>query len=747
MWVNEQIWANDLNAHHATPLQTAIDSAVWSIRHPDDSSLIYHSWNAQLALNSRQLFTLQGHLDATGYDPFRPLDVHQFEGALEQSASNSSIDVIFLHGTTDLDSIQIQETQLFQLTAFEDISFGNYTGYLPLFTADYGWSVVRESDSSLVAEFSLPVSDLNWAGRAITLVTSGFLDQKNNNEGESFGMWATTSAGGAMIKLEPLRWNITSEVQFAHNSSFPDSENIEITCDGISWQTELNVHEATPFSPFPSGKEVEVCMNAILANGQTENLWCDTLNLLSGQDYQLIWFGGESPSVEAQLYTREWSLSESISSDSLHVALFNGSAAWPLLSIRSDSTIQFPLIENVSFAGLSNVVSVPNMEEEWILYSASDSLTMLRAPFGTAAYAQQQVTALTFPESSGNAPSLWICMPEGGQMTRLETIVLPELPVFCQLQLVHASADTLLSEIDVWLNDSLWFPSFQFETATSFMTIPCNDSVAIRVTPVGDSLNTISETTYYLEANQLHRLFLWGIFDSQHYNPSPPLAWHLETDASISAENNDEFNLHFFHGATDLGAVDLSETTLPVSPLFINIATGELSQEATFIAENDFVFSLRNSPTQFLFGNYSFPVTALNVAGSSVTLLSTGFRQPANNSNDSALKMWALLPDGAMIELLPHVGIADYSHPTNTVTLFPNPCQSSLHLKGSMEAEQDVIVQLVDMVGKVIETHKIQVANGLVDGFISTSQLPDGLYIALIHSVKELYRLPFVKER
>ncbi len=745
MWVNEQIWANDLNAHHATPLQTAIDSAVWSIRHPDDSSLIYHSWNAQLALNSRQLFTLQGHLDATGYNPFLPLDVHQFEGALEQSASNSSIDVIFLHGTTDLDSIQIQETQLFQLTAFEDISFGNYTGYLPLFTADYGWSVVRESDSSLVAEFSLPVSDLNWAGRAITLVTSGFLNQRNNNEGESFGMWATTSAGGAMIKLVPLRWNITSGVQFVHNSSFPGSENIEITCDGILWQDELNVHEATPFSPFPSGKEVEVCMNSILSNGQTENLWCDTLQLLSGQDYQLVWFGGESPSVEAQLYTREWSWSESISSDSLHVALFNGSAAWPLLSIRSDSTIQFPLIENVSFAGLSDLVSVPNVEEEWILYSASDSLTVLRAPFGTATFAQQQVTALTFPDSAGNAPSLWICMPEGGAMIRLETIVPPELPVFCQLQLVHASADTLLSEIDIWLNDSLWFPSFAFETATSFMTIPCNDSVSIRVTPAGDSLLTFSETTYFFQANQLHRLFLWGIFDSQHYNPSPPLTWHLETDASISAENNDEFNLHFFHGATDLGAVDLSETTLPVSPLFTNIASGELSQEATFTSENDLVFSLRNSPTQFLFGNYSFPVTELNAAGSSVTLLSIGFRQPTNNSAGSALKVWALLPDGAMIELLPHVGIADYSHTTNTVTLFPNPCQSSLHLKGSMEAEQDVLVQFVDMVGKVIETHKIPVANGFVDRFISTSQLPDGSYVALLQSEKEVFRIPFVK--
>jgi hypothetical protein len=89
-------------------------------------------------------------------------------------------------------------------------------------------------------------------------------------------------------------------------------------------------------------------------------------------------------------------------------------------------------------------------------------------------------------------------------MVRLETIVLPELPVFCQLQLVHASADTLLSEIDVWLNDSLCFPSFEFETATPFMTIPCNDSVSIRITPVGDSLITIHHRRWHGTSKPMH---------------------------------------------------------------------------------------------------------------------------------------------------------------------------------------------------------------------------------------------------
>jgi hypothetical protein len=745
VWVNGQLWASNLDLHQATSFQTAADTSVWSIRQAGDSSISYYSWNAQLAANSEHIFTLQGNLDSSSYSPFMPLTVRQFDGALEQSVSSSSIDVMFLHGTSDLDSIEIAETQLFQLTAFNDLAYGSYSGYLQLFTADYGWGIFRESDSSLIAEFALPVGDLSWAGEAITLVTSGYVNQRQNNSGESFGMWATTNAGGNMVKLEPLRWNINSEVQLVHNSAMPNSAAIEITCDGIPWQQQLNVHEASTFSPFPSGKEVEMCMNSILPNGQVEALWCDTLQLLSGQRYQLIWFGGDSPSNAPQLYTREWPASDTIASDSTEVTFFNGSASWPLLSISESAEFEFPLFENVPYSTLSNSVVLPNVETEWILSSDFDSLISLRAPLDSVVFAQQRITALSYSDTMFYQPSLWLCLPQGGPMIRLEAAVPPELPVYCQLQLVHTSADTMLSEVDIWLNDSLWFSSFEFETATPFISVACNDSVYLRVTPVGDSSNTLNETAHLLSANQYHRLFLWGIFDTEHYNPSPNLDWTIDSDISLTAENSNEFSLDFFHAATDLGDVDLNETTLPVSPLFSNITAGSLSSEATFTAENDLVFSLRNSPTQFLFGSYSLPVSALNLADSAVTLISSGFRQPANNSFGPPLKMWALLPSGEMNELLPHVGLDNQSQQPGTLTVFPNPCRESIRVTGNLRDQQMVSVQFFDLTGKHIETHNLLVANASKGLIIPTAELPCGVYFALIRSEEETHPLYFVK--
>jgi hypothetical protein len=742
VWVGDILWANDLNIHHATPLQQVTDSALWTIRHAEDSSIIYHSLLGQLTPSSKNIFTLQGQLDALSNSPFRPLGIHQFSGALEQSSSTSSIEVLFLHGTSDLDSIEIQETQLFQLTAFDNVEYGEYTSYLPLFTADYGWSVLRESDSSLIAEFSLPVSALSWAGRAITVVTSGFVNQSNNNNGEAFAMWATTSAGGALVPLETLRWNITSDVQFMNTSSLPGAESIQITIDGENWQEQLHVHHATPFMPFPSGKEIVVCVNSVLGNGQLNSLWCDTIQLLSGQDYQLIWFGGESTTALPQLYINEWELSEQIPLDSIDLTLFNGTSGWPNLSLRSNNLEQTSIFENVSYAQLSSTARLASVSEEWIIYSGTDSITALHAPFDSLNFNQQQITALTFPDTVLNIPSVWFCSPSGGSMIRLNS---PEIPIYCDIQFIHTSADTSLSTVDVWLNDSLLISSLSFESASNSFTIPCSDTLSIRLTAAGDSSLTLLENDFLFEPNQLHRLFLWGIFHTQHYNPAPPLTWYHESNVSSSAIGEDEIELRFFHAATDLGSVDLSETTLPIQPLFSNVARGELSESASISSGNNLVFSLRNSPTQFLFASYTLPAALPDFAGQSITLLSSGFRQPANNSNGSPLKMWALVPNGSMNELSPFVGIERLDN-TNSLSLFPNPCSTFTQLRGAFKTDGSISILLIDISGRIVSSHQTRAANGMVNEIISVKDLPEGLYQTIIQGEQENYTISFIKE-
>jgi hypothetical protein len=214
---------------------------------------------------------------------------------------------------------------------------------------------------------------------------------------------------------------------------------------------------------------------------------------------------------------------------------------------------------------------------------------------------------------------------------------------------------------------------------------------------------------------------------------------------SSSSIGENEIELRFFHAATDLGTVDLDETTLPIQPLFSNVDAGELSEPASISSGNNLVFSLRNSPTQFLFASYTLPAALPDFAGQSITLLSSGFRQPANNSNGSPLKMWALFPNGSMNELTPFIGIERLDN-MNSLSLFPNPCSTFTQLRGAFKTDGSISILLVDISGRILSSYQTRAANGMVNEIISVKDLPEGLYHTIIQGEQENYSISFIKE-
>ena len=182
VWLNDSLWADNVDYHHATPM-TSVDTnstAIWEIRNSEDAELTYYSWSSNLNLNSRHIFVMHGHWSSELYSPSQPLAVEQFNSALESSASTATIDVLFFQGASELDTVDIAETQLFQLTAFDQLPYGEFSPYINLFTADYGWSILNSDGDESFGEYALPVTSLNWAGKAITIVTSGFINQAEN---------------------------------------------------------------------------------------------------------------------------------------------------------------------------------------------------------------------------------------------------------------------------------------------------------------------------------------------------------------------------------------------------------------------------------------------------------------------------------------------------------------------------------------------------------------------------------------
>ena len=748
VWLNDSLWADNIEYHAATALTpvAAAPSSQWEVCAALDSSITYCTWNTALEATTKHIFIFHGHLSTELYNPTRPIAVEQFNQALEWSASASSIDILFFHGATDLDTVDIAESQLFQLTAFDQLPYGSFSPYINLFTADYGWSILDETGNETMGEYALPITELNWAGNAITIVTGGYFNQSNNNNGQPLGMWATTREGGPMVCLQPLQWNLSADVQFMHNSNAPASGSIHIETDEDVWISNLNAHEATPFIEFPAGKDVVLSVHSNLLGSPIDSIWSDTLHLFSGARYQLYWFGGSSPEEPAQLIIHPWEPTPILDENTMLLRLFHGSAYAPIVSLRADTTDQISLYEDITYGTVSDTMQLALVNDEWILFTEADSITAFQAPLDTLNLEQRNVTALTYSEPTDTIPSIWLCSELGGPMHPLSALQIPLPPQYCSLQLIHASADTLLHDIDIWINDSLYAAPLSFESATAFFTIQCNDSVIIRTTQHDAPLNVILHDTLYLEANQLHRLFLWGIFNTPNYNPAPAIVWLHDANLSLNAGNTSEIDLRFLHAATDLGSIDVNILSAPVTTLFSSIETGSLSPTQSLDASDNYEIELLNAPTQFQYDTYTIPALDQDWVNDALVLISTGFRQPANNSNGESLQVWALTPSGTMVALDDLVHIENSVHSIG-LSVFPNPAAEYIRISANAFQNAPASLRIMNSAGLVVFESTCAMKNGKIDEYISTEKIPIGFYSATLQIGNEMQSISFCVSR
>ena len=744
VWMNDELWTDSLHYHEATSFISvpASDSINWDIRSATDSSVIYYTWTSYLETDSKNIFTLHGHVQST-YQPFQPLSVEHFNQALNLSASSGSADILFFHGASDLDTIDIAETELFELTAFDQLPYGRFSGYINLFPADFGWSMFDVTGISNLGEFSLPIPSLNWSGKAITIVTGGFYNQANNNNGQALGLWATTGDGGPMVCLQPMQWNLNANVQFLHNASLPASQNIRIKVDSIDWQSSVSEHSSTPFAPFPAGKDVILSIHSNLLGSPLDSLWSDTLHLFSGNRYQLIWYGGFTSESPARLLVHEYADYTAPPDQSLRVQFFHGASQWQTISLIEDTVTQTPLFESIPFGFMSDTLTLPTVNEEWLLFSAIDSITALSAPLDTLNLNQQTITMLTSDEWSDDVISAWFCYENGGPMHHLSALTIPETPIFCDVQLVHASSDTMLHSVNVWVNDSLLFPNFQFESASVFTPVQCNNGVIIRITQVDNVSSVLFTDTLMLTPSQQHRLILWGIFDSPHYNPAPELTWYIDENFYASSIESGNTDIRFFHTVADIGDIQVNEASIPVVPFYNEVEVGEMSYIQSVAANENYGIELLNAPSQFLYDSYALPVLEQGWENRSVTLISTGFRQPANNSNGEPLEVWSLLPDGSM-SVLPQFVLTENTRVRTKVSIVPNPAQESVRLIATSFGNGWATLHLIGPEGEILLEKKCLTMGGAINESINVQSIPSGIYNIRITSDTNTHTLSLV---
>ncbi len=126
-----------------------------------------------------------------------------FAPGREMATDPMKTDVLVNHGSPDAPTVDVVETAVTGgATIVDDISFPNFSsGYLELATLDYTLEVRDASGTVGVAAYSAPLQTLSLAGKAITVLASGFLDPSVGTNLPSFGLWVALASGGNLIPL------------------------------------------------------------------------------------------------------------------------------------------------------------------------------------------------------------------------------------------------------------------------------------------------------------------------------------------------------------------------------------------------------------------------------------------------------------------------------------------------------------------------------------------------------------------
>jgi hypothetical protein len=226
VWLNDALLLDDFTFRTASPFVDAPagEEFTISIKGPDSMNANDPIWSQDYTLAADETYILvaNGIVSPSGYDPVQPFDIYVMAMGREEASNMDNTDVVVFHGSTDAPTVDVVETGVGAGTIVDDLSYGDFAGYLELGTMDYELTIKDETGSSTVAIYQAPLSTLGLDGAAITVVASGFLNPGDNSNGEAFGLWVALASGGDLVELPSVTAGVTDLIVKDDVAAYPN---------------------------------------------------------------------------------------------------------------------------------------------------------------------------------------------------------------------------------------------------------------------------------------------------------------------------------------------------------------------------------------------------------------------------------------------------------------------------------------------------------------------------------------------
>ena len=299
-----------------------------------------------------------------------------------------------------------------------------------------------------------------------------------------------------------------------------------------------------------------------------------------------------------------------------------------------------------------------------------------------------------------------------------------------RVQVIHNSADAAAETVDVYLNETLLIPNFEFRTASPFVDAPAGLEIELSVAPpnssgVEDAIYTAPVT---LSVDETYIVVADGIVSGSGYNPPQAFGLQIYDMGRELADESGNTDVLVHHGSTDAPTVDIIETGVGAGTLVDNISYTEF-QGYLELPTADYVLDVTDETGSVTVASYQAPLASLELDGAALVAVATGFLDPFQNSDGPAFGIGVALPTGGPLVMLPEfLGNQDFEL-SNAIALYPSPAEEQVTLSNSSSIKLEA-AKVYDLKGKLISQIDLKDMQG--ERVIDVSSYATGVYVVHI---------------
>lgn len=220
-----------------------------------------------------------------------------------------------------------------------------------------------------------------------------------------------------------------------------------------------------------------------------------------------------------------------------------------------------------------------------------------------------------------------------------------------RVQFINNCPDLSINGIDIYIDGVLLFNDLNFRSATQFLDISAGTTISIGT---ADQTST-SVTDTFLNKNTLlnptnqYVIMLNGIISTTGYSPNKRVSLDIYNLAKEGAAVN-KTEVMFANGSTDAPVMDLRTgiTLLANDVDYAKFSNGYTELSGTGIYNFRLTNNIGNKTTHNYEGNFA----NMLLSGKGAIIITSGFLNPANNSNGPAFGLWLASSDGGQLHEL-----------------------------------------------------------------------------------------------